>query len=143
MSDVYRSMGVLMPRNTSDQARQPGARPASISTTSDGARNAHGGGGRLQVGDLVYIPGHVMMVIGRIDDVPYVIHDTNGGSYLGADGKLHCMHLNGVSVTPLHAAACSIRRRRYIDRMTNIVRMRPTAGPAQATGGTTSTKGSP
>src|SRR3546814_6555520 len=36
-----------------------------------------------------------------IDGAPYVIHDTNGGSYLGADGELQGMSLNGVSVTPL------------------------------------------
>ena len=41
----------------------------------------------LQVGDLVYIPGHVMMVIGRIGGEPYVIHDTTGITYRDADGN--------------------------------------------------------
>ena len=77
---------------------------------------------KMDVGDLVYIPGHVMMVVGRIGDVPYVIHDTNGGSYLGADGDVHSMHLNGVSLTPLTPLRFG-KDHDYIDRITNIVRV--------------------
>ena len=40
----------------------------------------------LAVGDLVYIPGHVMMVIGRDRGRTYVIHDTAGATWRGADG---------------------------------------------------------
>jgi hypothetical protein len=76
----------------------------------------------LDVGDLIYIPGHVMMFVGRIDGMPYVIHDTNGGSFLGADGELHSMHLNGVSLTPLVPLRAG-KDRDYIDRITNIVRV--------------------
>jgi hypothetical protein len=86
----------------------------------------------LEVGDLVYIPGHVMMVIGRIGDAPYVIHDTNGGSWLDENGRMHAMHLNAVSVTPLTPLRFNARER-YIDRMTNIVRIRPTAPAPTAT----------
>src|SRR5690606_41911719 len=76
----------------------------------------------LDVGDLTYIPGHVMMYVGRFGDVPCVIHDTNGGSYLGADGELVSMHLNGVSLTPLTPLRFG-KDRDYIDRITNIVRV--------------------
>jgi len=74
------------------------------------------------VGDLVYIPGHVMMVIGRIDGQPYVIHDTNGGSILGPDGKRVSLHLNAVSVTPLLPLMYD-QDHRYVDRMTSVVRV--------------------
>ena len=57
-----------------------------------------------------------------VDGQPYVIHDTNGGSHLGADGQLHSMHLNGVSVTPLLPLRFG-KDHDYIDRITNIVRM--------------------
>jgi hypothetical protein len=72
-----------------------------------------------------------MMVIGRIGNVPYVIHDTSGGRYLGADGQMHSMHLNGVAVTPLTPLRINATQR-YIDRMTNIVRIRPTTGAVHA-----------
>jgi len=72
------------------------------------------------------------MVIGRIDGQPYVIHDTNGGSVLGADGKLRSMHLNAVSVTPLLPMMFN-QTQRYVDRMTAVVRVATPATPAQAT----------
>ena len=40
----------------------------------------------MEVGDLIYIPGHVMMYVGSIDGMPWVIHETNGGSVLDAAG---------------------------------------------------------
>jgi cell wall-associated NlpC family hydrolase len=121
VSEVYRSMGVQLPRNTSDQSVSP-ALDRTHFEPSDGRDKRMAAVAALQVGDLVYIPGHVMMVIGRIGDVPYMIHDTNGGSYLGADGKLHSMHLNAVSMTPLTPLMFNAKQS-YIDRITNIVRV--------------------
>ena len=123
VSDVYRSMGVLMPRNTSDQGVSPAFNRIHFDPSDDRDKRM-AAVAALQVGDLVYIPGHVMMVIGRIGDVPYMIHDTNGGSYLGADGQLHSMDLNAVSVTPLAPLRFNATQT-YIDRITNIVRIRP------------------
>ena len=131
VSEVYRSLGLLLPRNTSDQATSPAL--DRIHFEPDDSRERREDAVRaLEVGDLVYIPGHVMMVIGRIGDVPYVIHDTNGGSWLDDDGHMHAMHLNAVSVTPLTPLRFNARER-YIDRMTNIVRIRPTAPAPTAT----------
>ncbi len=75
---------------------------------------------RLRVGDLVYIPGHVLMVIGEVDGEPWVIHDIHGGGYVDDAGEHHSLMLNGVSVTPL--ALMSDAETDYIDRMTSIVR---------------------
>jgi hypothetical protein len=121
VSEVYRSMGVQLPRNTSDQSVSPALDRIHFEP-GDGRDKRMAAVAALQVGDLVYIPGHVMMVIGRIGDVPYMIHDTNGGSYLGADGELHSMHLNAVSVTPLTPLMFNAKQD-YIDRITNIVRI--------------------
>ena len=121
VSEVYRSMGVLLPRNTSAQAVSPVfARTAFKPGDGRAARMA--AIRALDVGDLIYIPGHVMMYIGEIDGQPWVIHDTNGGSYLGADGRMRSMHLNGVSVTPLLPLRFD-NKADYVDRITNIVRV--------------------
>ena len=125
VSEVYRSMGVLLPRNTGDQAVSPALDRIHFEP-GDSRNKREAAVAALEVGDLVYIPGHVMMVVGRIGDTPYVIHDTNGGSFLGPDGRLHALHLNAVSLTPLTPLRFNARER-YIDRMTNIVRIRPTA----------------
>jgi cell wall-associated NlpC family hydrolase len=124
VSEVYASMGVLLPRNTSAQAKSPVfARTRFEPGDTRQARLA--AVAALDVGDLIFIPGHVMMYIGQLDGQPYVIHDTNAGSVLDANGELHSMHLNGVSVTPLLPLRFG-KEHDYVDRITNIVRVAKT-----------------
>jgi len=66
-------------------------------------------------------------VLGHVDGRPYVIHDTNGGSILGPDGKRRSLKLNAVAVTPLLPLMFTDTER-YVDRMTAVVRV---AAPAQ------------
>jgi len=122
VSEIYRSFGVLLPRNTSAQAVSPALdRLPFTEKTGKAARDR--AVTDLQVGDLVYIPGHVMMAIGHVDGRTWVIHDTAGGSWFDADGTRVQAHLNGVSVTPLEPMMASDTVR-YIDRITNIQRLR-------------------
>ncbi len=122
VSDVYKSMGVVMPRNTSAQAVSPALQHQLFNDKSDKATRQKAVE-ELQPGDLIYIPGHVMMMIGRIDGEPYVIHDTGGMSYRDGEGKMHRVKLNAVSVTPLRPLLFNDHQT-YIDRMTSIVRIR-------------------
>ncbi len=122
VSEIYRSFGVLLPRNTSAQAISPALDRLPF-TSRDGKAARERAVTGLQVGDLVYIPGHVMMAIGHVDGRTWVIHDTAGGSWFGADGTRVQAHLNGVSVTPLEPMMASDTVR-YIDRITNIQRLR-------------------
>lgn len=123
VSEVYRSFGVDLPRNTGDQAVTPVLNRIAFTDADDRAR-------RLavlreaQVGDLVFIPGHAMMVIGHYRGVPYVIHDTTGPSYLGPDGTMVRLALNGVVVTPLPPLMASPEVS-FVDRITSIQRVRP------------------
>jgi cell wall-associated NlpC family hydrolase len=123
VSDVYSSMGVRMPRNTRDQSVSPGLDHRLFGEADDRAVRL-AAVGALEVGDLVYIPGHVMMAIGSIDGVPYVIHDTTGASYRQPDGSKARVTLNEVSVTPLTPLLFNDTQT-YVDRMTSIVRIRP------------------
>jgi cell wall-associated NlpC family hydrolase len=129
VSELYRSFGILVPRNTSAQAVSPaldriafdtpgaGRRPEGMPRRADALQ-------ALQVGDLVYIPGHVMVNIGHLDGMAYMIHDTAGGGWLGADGKRVSAHLNGVSVTPLEPMMASDTVS-YVEQITSIQRIRP------------------
>jgi hypothetical protein len=80
VSEVYRSMGVRVAAQHQRPVGQPGLRPHPFRKPTTASSHAPRGA-RCRVGDLVYIPGHVMMVIGRIDGMPWVIHDTTGGSF--------------------------------------------------------------
>jgi cell wall-associated NlpC family hydrolase len=123
VSDVYRSMGVQMPRNTSSQGVSPAfARQGftQAGNADERQRAAHG----LKLGDLVYIPGHVMMSLGQWQGQPWVIHDVLGMSYRKSDGSIAHVKLNAVSVTPLLPMLYG-KDSTFIDHMTSIVRMRP------------------
>lgn len=99
VSEIYRSFGVQLPRNTRDQGVSPALNRIAF-TPDDSHEKRLAVLRELQVGDLIYIPGHVMMVIGHDHGMPYVIHDTTGITYRGHD-EITRVHLNGVSVTPL------------------------------------------
>lgn len=100
VSEVYRSFGVEMPRNTRDQGVSPAFDRITF-TAADDHEQRVAVLRTLDVGDLIYIPGHVMMVIGHEDGETWLIHDTTGMHYLDADGTLVSVSLNQVSVTPL------------------------------------------
>jgi SH3 domain (SH3b1 type)/NlpC/P60 family len=123
VSEVYRSMGALMPRNTSAQSVSP-ALQARVFSADDGQNARMDAVRSLNAGDLVFIPGHVMMVIGNIDGEPYVIHDTTGISYRSDEGDMARVSLNAVSVTPLLPLRAN-ETETYVDRMTSIVRIVP------------------
>lgn len=122
VSEVYRSFGVQLPRNTRDQAVSPALNRIAFAPDDSHAKRV-AVVKTLQVGDLVYIPGHVMMVIGNERGEPYVIHDTAGISWRKPDGTLTAAHLNGVSVTPL-MPLMSNETVPTIDRITSIQRIR-------------------
>jgi hypothetical protein len=123
VSDVYRSFGVQLPRNTRDQAVSPALNRITFTAADDHERRLRVLRD-LEIGDLVYIPGHVMMVIGHENGTPYVIHDTTGISYRGTSGEVTRVVLNGVSVTPLTPLLFA-RKDSFVDHITSILRVRP------------------
>lgn len=123
VSDVYRSMGVEMPRNTSRQAISPALDHRAFTARDDHAERLRAAMA-LKVGDLVYIPGHVMLVIGQWQGQPWVIHDVLGMSYRLPDGSTRHVKLNAVSVTPLLPMLYGKDGSTFIDHMTSIVHIR-------------------
>ncbi|KAB7768086.1 NlpC-P60 family protein [Xanthomonas maliensis] len=122
--DVYRSLGIALPRNTGDQARSPLLQRLPFDAQAPRSQRLRQLA-QLQVGDLVHIPGHVMLVIGQQDGAPWVIHDTAGASYRTADGHVQRAAWNGVVVTPL-LALLGDDGRPFVDRITSLQRILPT-----------------
>ncbi|WP_334178439.1 SH3 domain-containing protein [Pseudoxanthomonas sp.] len=127
VSEVYRSMGIVLPRNTSAQAVSPALERIGFEP-GDSHEKRLAVLRTLQVGDLVYIPGHVMMVIGHDNGTTYTIHDTTGITYRGADGKVVRTTLNSVAVTPLEPLLFNSEQP-TVDRITAIQRIRPQGAP--------------
>ncbi|RUL74962.1 SH3 domain-containing protein [Dyella choica] len=118
-SDVYRSMGLLLPPNSGAQGKSPGfAHQFFTAADSHDARvqailNA-------DVGDLIVVPGHVLMLLGKVDGQPYVIQDVPFVIFRDGHGTVHWTKVNEVSVTPLLPLLAD-GRQGYVDAMTSLV----------------------
>ncbi len=122
VSEVYRSVGLVLPRNTGDQARSPALARQSLAGMDRAARLA--AVAALAPGDLLYLPGHVVMVVGHDERGPWVIHDVHRLRVRNADGTLVEWRANGVVLTPLlplHVDAATD----YLDAATTLVRVLP------------------
>lgn len=95
--EVYRSLGILLPRNTRDQAVSPALDRTVVGP--DWPRDRRLAAlAALRPGDLVYVPRHVMMIVGHDDAGPWVIHDTHAGRLADAPPD---RAESGVVVAPL------------------------------------------
>ena len=112
VGEVYKSFGILMPRNSGQQGKSAFAPTKRFAPDDRAAREK--ALAELSVGDLIYIPGHVMMYIGEVDGEPYVIHDVTGLSYYQDDNSYYKGTLSGVSITPLTPLQLS-KEKRFID----------------------------
>jgi len=119
--EIYRSFNIVLPRNSGDQAHNllldtvnlppPNERSTRLAALQ-----------QLQVGDLIYIPGHVMLVIGHDQDMTWVIHDTATSGYIHATGQFMRALVNGVVITPLERLYLDLNTP-YIDRIISIKRV--------------------
>lgn len=125
VSETYRALGILLPRNTGDQARSPAFERIAFGPEL-GRSERLVRLKQLRIGDLVFIPGHVMLVVGHDGFGPWVIHDAHR-SGLMVEGRLVDLPMNGVAVTPLLAMALS-EQRMYADAVTAVQRILPDGG---------------
>ena len=118
VSEVYAAVGIVMPRNTGDQRDIPNFHATRFTAKSTHAERMQAINAALP-GDLIFIPGHVMMVLGRWNGLTYVIHDTPGVRIAN-----HALPLYGVSVTPLETLEplSGDSKLRYIDMIQAITR---------------------
>ena len=100
ISEIFRSMGLLMPRNSSEQGMGTYGQNIRFSAQSEHAEKREALK-YVQPGDLFYFPGHVSLYLGRLDDQPFMIHDVNTLIYPKQNGDVYRGKLNGVFVTPL------------------------------------------
>lgn len=122
VSEVYASMGITLPRNTGDQNRSTAFARTALGTELDQAAR-RSLLERLNVGDLIYLPGHVMMVIGQESDGPWVIHDAYNIA-LRRNAGIAAFRANGVIVTPLYALMLDTGSS-YVDAITAIQHIGP------------------
>ena len=100
VSEVYKTMGIYLPRNSRQQCHSPIGDNTSFSPEAT-AEEKLSAVAKADVGDLLYSTDHVMVYLGTEDTGPFVIHDVSGSGWVDAEGEHHKGTVNGVSVTPL------------------------------------------
>jgi len=122
VGEVYKTFGLLMPRNSGQQGKASYGKNVDF-TAESSKQEKLDAISQLEIGDLIYIPGHVVMYLGDDNGEPYIIHDVKGLSYYTEDKKYYKGTLNGVSVTPLLPLHLS-ETKSYIDKIYNIKKIR-------------------
>jgi len=122
VGEIYKSFGILMPRNTGQQATSQQGDNIIFSPSASKDEKI-GQIKQLDVGDLIYIPGHVMIYLGQENNQPYIIHDVSGLSYFKENGDYYKSTLNGVSVTPLLPLMLN-QESSYLDRVYNLKKIK-------------------
>lgn len=121
VGEIYKTFGILMPRNSGQQGNGKYGTNFRFDKNSDRASKM-AVIEKLQIGDLIYIPGHVMVYLGQEDNQPVVIHDVKGLAYWTPEGEFYQGVLNAVSVTPLNTLHLN-ETTTYIDKIYNIKRL--------------------
>jgi len=120
--EIYKTFGIQMPRNTGQQGSGDFGENTRFTADSSLEEKLEALE-KMDIGDLIYVPGHVLMYIGDVDGQPYVIHDVSVFRYTDENGEYYEGVLNGVSVTPFLPLFGS-RESKYIELISNIKQVR-------------------
>lgn len=98
--DVYRTMGIKLPRNSDEQGE------LGVGNFYEMQKNMTIGDrekllDNLNAGTPVYMSGHAMIYVGKEDGKHYIIHDFSGFYNLQQDGSLKYYKVREVMVSPL------------------------------------------
>lgn len=124
--DVYKSFGLMLPRNGDEQERSAGK---TVSFESLDTEQRYGLVGSLLPGASLHTPTHEMLYLGEHNGLHYVIHDITSYGEINSDGSIGRAVLNRVAVTDL-----SLTRRNgmtYIDSLTGGKQIEPASIPEE------------
>ncbi|MEE4292365.1 MAG: SH3 domain-containing protein [Xanthomonadales bacterium] len=113
--DVYRTMGIVLPRNSGQQGASPIGKTVRI-PESDGINERMAALEQARAGDLVYAPGHVMIFLGFDEGEPWVIHHMSGSGWVDERGKPIEGIMNGVAATAINRTEM-IRGKTFFETM--------------------------
>jgi len=132
VQEVFATVGISLPRNSSKQARAG----ELIGEYPDGAGNGEklDAFSKQAIGGctLLYMQGHIMLFLGMVDGVPYAIHST-WGYRDPAPWKERIRVINRVAVTNMSLGEGS-KRGSYLDRLRSIRVLAPSR-TGEGTGG--------
>lgn len=111
--DVWATIGILLPRNSSQQGKV-GDLAATFAPGDSPAARVEILGEHVPPGALLLMPGHVMIMLGMVAGIPYVIHDLWRCRH--PDGSTEMVGAVTVSALPPEGSAA---RRTLLERLTH------------------------
>jgi hypothetical protein len=131
LMDLFALFGLELPRNSFWQARS-GTRSLDISALGPAEKGERLERGLAEGIVLAYMPGHIMLLIGRDGDSLFAIHQFSGYRTACRPGEDVKMAVDRVAVTDLRLGEGSTRRS-FLQRITTMVVLGPSA-PASSAG---------
>lgn len=98
VNDVYRTMGIDLPRNSGQQERTAGIHYAMYGLTT---KERYQLIAELQPGDTLHMNGHVMLYLGQARQTPFVIHALGSHTEHFTDGSCKKIPIMKVVVSDL------------------------------------------
>jgi len=100
LMEIHKTFGLVLPRNSGEQANKTVGRgyplPAGASV-AERRRILD----QAKVGAALWMPGHIMLYLGKRGDEPFVIHAFTGFGRKRSDGEQEVVRQQQVAVTPL------------------------------------------
>ncbi|HPT71804.1 MAG TPA: SH3 domain-containing protein [Candidatus Cloacimonadota bacterium] len=93
--DIFRCFGINLPRNANQQSDLKGIVKYDCLHASVAEKLEN-----MKPGNLIFLPGHVMIYAGTFRDVPYIIHAVKE-YYILNNGSIERSSQTGVQITPL------------------------------------------
>ena len=98
--EVYKSFGLVLPRNSGDLANKTSGQAYPLPEAASFEERA-----RIldqaKVGAALWLPGHIMLYLGKVHGVPFVIHAFSGFRRVKENGEEEVVRQQQVAVTPL------------------------------------------
>ena len=97
IADIYRCVGIELPRNADEQEVTAGQLQEMTAMATEERINVLR---KAAAGDVIFLNGHVMLYLGMLDDTPYIIHSL-GSHTIEANGAKKKIPIMQVVVSDL------------------------------------------
>ncbi|PID38033.1 MAG: hypothetical protein CSA65_08930 [Proteobacteria bacterium] len=119
LMDLFASFGVLLPRNSKQQSKS-GSERIDVTKLSDAAKAKAIERAARRGLVLLFLPGHIMLYLGRDGDHLYALHQFSGYLTPCPGGGETMQRVNHTTVTALELGRGSSRRA-FIERITKLI----------------------
>jgi hypothetical protein len=124
LMDLFASFGVQLPRNSKQQSKS-GVERIDVAKLGDAAKAAVIERAAKRGLVLLYLPGHIMLYLGRDGEHLYALHQFSGYLTPCPGGGETMQRVNSTTVTALELGRGSSRRA-FIERVTRLIVFGPT-----------------